>query len=52
MKSNCFDTANMFSGKSISLIYKLTNGNYRDTNKLLYSVLKYMNITTIKIYQK
>ncbi|MCW8838031.1 MAG: ATP-binding protein [Thiovulaceae bacterium] len=40
MKSNCFDSANMFSNKSIKLIYKLTNGNYRDTNKVLYSVFE------------
>jgi thymidine kinase len=38
MKANCFDSANMFHGKNISLIYKLTNGNYRDTNKLLYTL--------------
>lgn len=38
MKANCFDTANMFHNKSIDLIYKLTNGNYRDTNKLLYTL--------------
>jgi 4-hydroxy-tetrahydrodipicolinate synthase len=38
MKANCFDTANMFTSKSVRLIHKLTNGNYRDTNKLLYTV--------------
>jgi Cdc6-like AAA superfamily ATPase len=38
MKANCFDTANMFSSKSVNKIYKLTNGNYRDTNKLLYTL--------------
>ena len=38
MKANCFDTANMFHQKSIGLIYKLTSGNYRDTNKLLYTL--------------
>ncbi|MEA1891471.1 MAG: ATP-binding protein [Campylobacterota bacterium] len=38
MKSNCFDTANMFAQKPTNLIYKLTNGNYRDTNKLLYTL--------------
>jgi type II secretory pathway predicted ATPase ExeA len=38
MKANCFDTANMFTGKVINRIYKLTNGNYRDTNKLLYTL--------------
>jgi type II secretory pathway predicted ATPase ExeA len=40
MKANCFDTANMFQNNSIKLIYNLTNGNYRDTNKLLYSVFE------------
>jgi 4-hydroxy-tetrahydrodipicolinate synthase len=38
MKANCFDTANMFQPKSVNLIHKLTNGNYRDTNKLLYTL--------------
>jgi hypothetical protein len=38
MKANCFDTANMFSNKSVHRIYKITNGNYRDTNKLLYTL--------------
>lgn len=38
MKSNCFDTANMFHKSTVNLIHKLTNGNYRDTNKLLYAL--------------
>ncbi len=38
MKENCFDIANMFNEKSIKAIYKFTNGNYRDTNKLLYTL--------------
>ena len=38
MKANCFDSANMFSLKAINKIYKITNGNYRDTNKLLYTM--------------
>ncbi len=38
MKANCFDTANMFTKKSVNRIHKLTNGNYRDTNKLLYTL--------------
>jgi len=38
MKANCFDTANMFSQKSANQIYKFTNGNYRDTNKLIYTL--------------
>ena len=38
MKANCFDTANMFTSKNVRTIYKFTNGNYRDTNKLLYAL--------------
>jgi len=38
MKANCFDTANIFTENIISKIYKLTNGNYRETNKLLYTL--------------
>ena len=38
MKANCFDTANMFHQKAVNKIYALTNGNYRDTNKLLYAL--------------
>lgn len=38
MKANCFDTANMFTLKSVKRIFKLTNGNYRETNKLLYTL--------------
>ena len=38
MKANCFDSANMFTAKNVHLIFKLTNGNYRDTNKLLYTL--------------
>lgn len=40
MKANCFDTANMFNTKSVNLIHKLTNGNYRDTNKLLHALFE------------
>ncbi len=40
MKANCFDSANMFQNKPINLIFKLTNGNYRDTNKLLYTLFE------------
>lgn len=38
MKANCLDTANMFHEKSINLIHKLTDGNYRNTNKLLFTL--------------
>jgi len=40
MKANCFDAANMFTQKSVNHIFKLTNGNYRDTNKLLYTLFE------------
>lgn len=39
MKANCFDSANMFNNKSVNLIHKLTQGNYRDTNKLLHTLI-------------
>ncbi len=38
MKANCFDSANMFTNKSVNRIHNITNGNYRDTNKLLYTL--------------
>ena len=38
MKANCFDTANIFTEKTVHKIYKLTDGNYRNTNKLLYTL--------------
>jgi len=38
MKANCFDSANMFNTNAIKTIYSLTSGNYRDTNKLLYTL--------------
>ena len=38
MKANCLDSANMFTNKSVNKIHKITNGNYRDTNKLLYTL--------------
>ena len=28
----------MFTNKSVNRIHKITNGNYRDTNKLLYTL--------------
>jgi len=44
MKANCFDSANMFTNKSVNRIYKITNGNYRDTNKLLYTLFDIYSI--------
>ncbi|SFV50078.1 MSHA biogenesis protein MshM [hydrothermal vent metagenome] len=43
MKANLFDSANMFHNKNIVLIYKLTQGNYRETNKLLYTLFEIYN---------
>ncbi len=44
MQENCFETANMFHTNSINLIYKITKGNYRDTNKLLYTLFELYTI--------
>ncbi len=44
MKANCFDTASMFSDKNVALIYKFSAGNYRDTNKLLYTLFELYTI--------
>ena len=44
MKANCFDTANMFTTKIVNKIYKLTDGNYRNTNKLLHTVFEIYSI--------
>lgn len=38
LKANCFDVANMINDKNIQLIAKLTKGNYRDANKLMFSL--------------
>jgi Cdc6-like AAA superfamily ATPase len=38
LKSNCFDVANMINDKNIKLINKLTKGNYRDANKLMFAL--------------
>jgi len=38
LKANCFDVANMVNDKNIQLIAKLTRGNYRDANKLMFSL--------------
>ena len=40
MKANCFDTANMFQPKAFKKIHTFTQGNYRDTNKLLYTLFE------------
>ena len=38
MQSNCFDVANMFNESSAKHIHSYTGGNYRDTNKLLFTL--------------
>jgi type II secretory pathway predicted ATPase ExeA len=38
LKANCFDVANLINEKNIKLISKLTRGNYRDANKLMFSL--------------
>lgn len=38
LKANCFDVANMINDKNIKLISKLTRGNYRESNKLMFAL--------------
>jgi len=38
INNDCINSAGMFNKKAIKLIFKLTKGNYRDTNKLLYTL--------------
>jgi len=38
MRANGFDVANMFQDKNVKLIHTLTDGNYRQTNKLLFTL--------------
>lgn len=38
LKANCFDVANMINDKNIKLIGKLTRGNYRESNKLMFAL--------------
>ena len=38
LKANCFDVANMINEKNIKLISKLTRGNYRESNKLMFAL--------------
>lgn len=40
LKSNQFEVANSIKDKHIALIYKYALGNYRETNKLLYTVFE------------
>lgn len=38
MQSNCFDVANMFDDGNAGQIHRFTRGNYRETNKLLFTL--------------
>jgi len=40
LKKNLFEIANMIKAPHIKLIHKLTKGNYRETNKLLFTVFE------------
>jgi len=40
LKHSQFDLANQFQKSQVNLIYKFTQGNYRDTNKLLYTLFE------------
>lgn len=40
LRANFFDIASMFSDSSVRHIHKFTQGNYRDTNKLLYALFE------------
>jgi len=40
LKNNQFDIANLIKEKHTGLIYKYAQGNYRETNKLLYTVFE------------
>jgi len=40
LKKNIFEIANAIKNNHISLIYKFTKGNYRETNKLLFTVFE------------
>jgi len=39
-KEECFNVAQMFNDKAIGVIHSLTDGNYRDTNKLLFTMFE------------
>lgn len=40
LKHSLFDLANQFQKSQVNIIYKFTQGNYRDTNKLLYALFE------------
>ena len=40
LRANYFDVASMFSDNNVKHIHSFTGGNYRDTNKLLYTLFE------------
>lgn len=44
LKHSLFEMANQFSKKHTATIYKFTHGNYRDTNKLVYTLFDLYSI--------
>ena len=40
LKKNLFEVANTIRGNHVNLIHKLTHGNYRETNKLLFTIFE------------
>ena len=40
LKHSLFDLANQFQKKQVNTIHKFTQGNYRDTNKLLFALFE------------
>ena len=40
LKKNFFELANTIKNRHVKLIYKLTKGNYRETNKLLFAIFE------------
>jgi len=53
IKENCYDNADMFDTKAIQTIYKITQGNYRQTNKLLYTIFElYLSYEKAKMLHK
>jgi hypothetical protein len=40
LKKNLFEVANAIKGNHIKLIHSLTKGNYREANKLLFTIFE------------
>lgn len=56
MLANNIDTATMFTQRAVNLIHKFTDGNYRETNKLIFTIFEiyayYANNNPSKINTK